>query len=323
MKKNILWTGSDGFIAGYSISKLLEQGHNVWGIDNFSKYKKRRNYFEKFENFFFIELDAKNTDCLIKCLLDFKINILVSGAGIIGGIKLVHEKQFDILRENELITIASFDACLFAHQNTNHFEKIVIISSSMVYESTVSFPSKESDVRNIPPPKTTYGIQKLMTEYWAQGAHEQYGLNYTIIRPFNVIGKNELTSFSHVIQDLIDRIYKNEYPLSIYGTGQQIRHYAYVEDVADGFYECIINKNAINNDFNIASKEGCTVLELSKLIWDKMNVKPFKYILKPGYKFDVQKNIPDISKTKLLLNFECKKSLSDTLDIIIKDYLNK
>jgi nucleoside-diphosphate-sugar epimerase len=316
MSLNILWTGSDGFIASYAIQKLLNEGHCVWGIDNFSKYKKRRNYFNG--NFFFIETDAKDNTTLIQIIKDFKINILVSAAGIIGGIQIVHEKQFDILKENELITLAAFDACL--KSDKDYFQKILIVSSSMVYESTDIFPSKELDVRKIVSPKTTYGFQKLMTEYFAESAYEQYNLNYTIVRPFNVIGKTQLSNFSHVVPDFISRILQGEYPLVIYGTGKQIRHYAYAEDIAEGFYQCIVNKNALNNDFNLSTSEGISVLELAKLIWNKLNKsKEFKYILKEGYKYDVEKNIPDVSKTKNILGFECKTSLSDTLDIIIEN----
>lgn len=317
MSLNILWTGSEGFIASYAINKLLSEGHSVWGIDNFSKYKKRRNYFNG--NYFFIEADAKDTITLIQIIKDHKINIFISAAGIIGGIQLVHEKQFDILRENELITLSAFDTCLNV-KNTDYFQKIVIVSSSMVYESTDIFPCKEADVRKIVSPKTTYGFQKLMTEYFAESAYEQYNLNYTIIRPFNVIGKTELSNFSHVVPDFISRILQGEYPLVIYGTGEQIRHYIYAEDIAEGFYQCIVNKNALNNDFNLSTSEGTSVLELAKLIWNKLKPgKEFKYILKEGYKYDVQKNIPDVSKAKGLLNFESKTTLSNTLDIIIEN----
>ena len=317
MNLNILWTGSDGFIASYAINKLLNKGHRVWGIDNFSKYKKRRNYFSG--NFFFIELDAKDTPALIQIIKDHEINIFISAAGIIGGIKFVHEKQFDILRENESITLAAFDACL-KFQNTNHFQKIVIVSSSMVYESTDIFPCKESDVRKIVSPKTTYGFQKLMTEYMSLSAYEQYNLNYTIIRPFNVIGNCELSNSSHVVPDFISRILQGEYPLVIYGSGEQIRHYIYANDIAEGFYQCIVNKNALNNDFNLSTSEGISVLELAKLIWKKLKPdQEFKYILKEGFKYDVEKNIPDVSKTKDLLGFECKTNLNHTLDIIIKN----
>jgi nucleoside-diphosphate-sugar epimerase len=290
---NILWTGSHGFIAGYTISKLLEEGHHVWGIDNFWKYGKMSKSYDNHPNFHFIEGDAKDTEKLKEIMIENKINIFVCGAAIIGGISMFHELAYFLLRENELLTAAAFDACLHVKNILPDFQKIVIISSSMVYESTTTWPSKEDEVRNIPPPMSTYGFQKLATEYWAQGAWEQYKLPYTIIRPFNAIGIGEKRAklesdcysgniklaMSHVVPDLVQKILKGQYPLRILGEGNQIRHYTYAGDLADGIYECIVNPNALNNDFNISTEIGHTVLDLAKIIWNKIN--PEKEFIRP------------------------------------------
>ena len=332
MKKNVLWTGSHGFIAGYSINKLLEEGHNVWGLDNFWKYGKIGKTYDSHPNFHFIKGDAKDTELLKKLIIENKINIFVSGAAIIGGITMFHELAYDLLRENELITAAAFDSCIYAKKNSDCFEKIVIVSSSMVFESTDHYPSKEEDVRKSLPPLSTYGFQKLAVEYWAQGAWEQYKLPYTIIRPFNAIGIGEKRArmetecysgniklaMSHVVPDLVQKILKGQYPLRILGEGNQIRHYTYAGDLADGFYECITNPNALNNDFNISTPKGHTVLELAEVIWNKINPdKEFKYESERAYTYDVQKRIPDVSKAKEILGVECNTSLEVALDEII------
>lgn len=332
MSKNILWTGSHGFIAGYAINKLLEAGHNVWGIDNFWKYGKMSKTYDTHPNFHFTEMDAKDTEGLKKLLVDNNINIFVCGAAIIGGISMFHELSYFLLRENELITAAAFDSCLWAHQNTKTFEKIVVISSSMVFESTNTWPSREEDVRNIPPPLSTYGFQKLATEYWAQGAWEQYKLPYTIVRPFNAIGIGEKRAkletecysgniklaMSHVVPDLVQKILKGQYPLNILGEGNQVRHYTYAGDLADGIYECIVSPKALNNDFNVSTPIGHTVLELAKIIWNKINPdKEFKYESEKPFTYDVQKRIPDVTKSAKILNIKCNTSLEIALDEII------
>jgi len=332
MGKNVLWTGSHGFIAGYSINKLLEEGHNIWGLDNFWKYGKIGKTYDSHPNFHFINGDAKDTELLKKLIIENKINIFVSGAAIIGGITMFHELAYDLLRENELITAAAFDSCIYAQKNSDCFEKIVIVSSSMVFESTDHYPSKEEDVRKSLPPLSTYGFQKLAVEYWAQGAWEQYKLPYTIIRPFNAIGIGEKRArmetecysgniklaMSHVVPDLVQKILKGQYPLRILGEGNQIRHYTYAGDLADGFYECITNPNALNNNFNISTPKGHTVLELAEVIWNKINPgKEFKYESEKAYTYDVQKRIPDVSKAKEILGVECNTSLEVALDEII------
>ena len=332
MIKNILWTGSHGFIAGYSISKLLDEGHHVWGIDNFWKYGQIKKSYDDHPNFHFIEMDAKDTAKIQELMLKNNINIFVSGAAIIGGISMFHELAYFLLRENELITAAAFDACLYCKENSSNFEKIVVISSSMVFESTTHWPSKEEDIKIIPPPLSTYGFQKLSTEYWAQGAWEQHKLNYTIIRPFNAIGVGEKRAkiesecysgniklaMSHVVPDIIQKILKGQYPLRILGEGNQIRHYTYAGDLANGIYECIINPNALNNDFNISTADGHTVLDLAKIIWNKIYPdREFKYEIDEPFTYDVQKRIPNISKAKNILNFECNTKLEYALDEII------
>jgi UDP-glucose 4-epimerase len=331
-KKNILWTGSHGFIAGYAINKLLEEGHHVCGIDNFWKYGNIKKTYDDNPNFHFYNGDAKNTELLKDIIIKHHINIFISGAAIIGGISMFHELPYFILRENELITAAAFDSCIYAQTQSTSFEKIVIISSSMVYESTSKWPSKETDVRQIPPPLSTYGFQKLATEYWAQGAWEQYKLPYTIIRPFNAIGIGEKRAvletecysgniklaMSHVVPDLIQKMLKGQYPLRIFGDGNQIRHYTYAGDLANGIYECIMNPKALNQDFNISTNIGHTVLELATIIWNKINPgKEFKYEIDEPFVYDVQKRIPDVSKCNDVLDFECNTTLVDAIDEII------
>lgn len=332
MKKNILWTGSHGFIAGYAINKLLEEGHNVWGIDNFWKYGKINKSYDNHPNFHFLEHDAKDSEKLKEILILNNINIFVCGAAIIGGISMFHELAYFLMCENELLTAAAFDSCLYAKTNSLYFEKIVVISSSMVFESTDKWPSKETHVREIPPPLSTYGFQKLATEYWAQGAWEQHKLPYTIIRPFNAIGIGEKRAkletecysgniklaMSHVVPDLVQKVLKGQYPLRILGEGNQIRHYTYAGDLANGFYECIMNPKALNTDFNISIGVGHTVLELAKIIWAKIHPnKEFLYEIDEPFVYDVMKRIPDVSKAKELLNIECSTSLEEALDEII------
>ena len=73
----------------------------------------------------------------------------------------------------------------------NGMKRIIVLSSSMVFENTELYPTPETEVLNAPPPSSTYGFQKLASEYFAKGAWEQYKLPYTIVRPFNCVGVGE------------------------------------------------------------------------------------------------------------------------------------
>jgi UDP-glucose 4-epimerase len=257
MPKRILVTGSAGFIGGYLVQELLANGWEVVGVDNYSKYGRLRKSYDDDPRYRFHQMDVKDTGALRELLAD--CDHVVAGAAMIGGISYFHEFAYDLLAENERIMASTFDAAIDAFQN-HRLEKITLLSSSMVFESTDVFPTPEGAQRTSPPPLSTYGFQKLAAEYFAQGAHEQYGLPYTVVRPFNCVGIGEqraLTdkevmsgnvklAMSHVVPDLIQKVVKGQDPLHILGSGQQIRHYTYGGDLARGIRLAIEHPDALN-----------------------------------------------------------------------------
>jgi nucleoside-diphosphate-sugar epimerase len=325
----ILVTGSSGFICGYLVDELLQNGHTVVGIDNYSKYGRVEKSYDKQPNYHFVEGDCKNVDLLKELLSD--CDTVLAAAAMIGGISYFHTQAYELLAENERILASTFDAAIWAFQHKK-LNKINILSSSMVYENASVFPSKENDVRKCPPPSSTYGFQKLASEYYCQGAHEQYGLPFTIIRPFNCVGTGEKRALcdkeilsgnvklamSHVVPDLVQKVIKGQNPLHILGEGNQIRHYTYAGDLAKGIMACMVNPAAINEDFNISTSESTTVLQLAKAIWEKINGDmPFNYVSDEAFKYDVQKRVPSVQKAKAMLGFTAETKLDKILDEVI------
>src|SRR5262249_36486 len=157
--------------------------------------------------------------------------------------------------------------------------------SSMVFENASVFPTPESARFTSPPPKSTYGFQKLSTEYFAQGAWEQYQLPFTIVRPFNyaAIGEKRALrdrdimsgtaklAMAQQIPGLNQKALKGQDPLHILGDGSQVRHYTYGGDLASGIRLCIEHPAARNEDFNLSTPERTTVLELAESIWEKIH----------------------------------------------------
>lgn len=325
----ILVTGSAGFISGYLVEELLNHGHEVYGIDNYSKYGKVVKSYDTHPKYHLVVGDVKDTQLMKDLVAD--CDQVVALAAMIGGISLFHEYAYDLIAENERITASTFDAAIWAFKNKK-LSKINVLSSSMVFESTTNFPTREGDQLNCPPPLSTYGFQKLATEYFAKGAWEQYKLPYTIIRPFNCIGVGEKRAISdkevlsgninlamsHVVPDLVQKIAKGQDPLHILGDGSQIRHYTYGGDLAEGIRLCIENEKSINDDFNLSTAVSTTVMELAEMIWKKINKeKEFRYVSDPPFKYDVQKRIPSVEKARRVLGFEARTALSDSLDEII------
>ena len=325
----ILVTGAKGFIGGYVVERLLKEGHIVVGVDNMSKYINVEKSYDNHKNFNFVKADAKSVNLLKTLIHD--CDHFIHLASKIGGIAYFIEYAYDLMAENERLMAAAVDAAIWAHKN-HKLKKITILSSSMIYESTNKWPSVEGDEYLIPPPQSCYGFQKLATHYWAKGACEQYGLPYTIIIPFNVvglgetraIGEKEISSgscklaMSHVVPDLVQKVLKGQDPLHILGKGNQIRHYTAGEDLAEGMYLSLENENAIGESFNIATPFGHTVNELAAIIWEKINgKKPLSFINDSSFLYDVQKRVPSVEKAKKILNFEAKISLENSLDVII------
>jgi len=256
---------------------------------------------------------------------------IVAGEAMIGGISYFHEYAYDLIAEKERISASTFDASIWAFKS-KRLKKINILSSSMVYESTSTYPTPEGEQLKCPPPLSTYGFQKLSIEFFAKGAWEQYKLPYTTIRPFNCIGIGEKRALgdvdiwsgnvklamSHVVPDLVQKTLKDQDPLHILGSGDQVRHYTYGGDLAHGIRLCIENEKSINEDFNISTPVSTTVLELAEEIWKKINPdKPFNYVSDEPFLYDVKKRVPDTTKAKEILCFNANTSLSEALDEII------
>jgi len=257
---------------------------------------------------------------------------VVAGAAMIGGISYFHEFAYDLLAENERICAATFDAAVRAFRD-GRLQKITVISSSMVFESASVFPTPEGAQLESPPPRSTYGFQKLATEFFARGAHEQYGLPFTIVRPFNCVGIGERRALrdhdamsgnvklamSHVVPDLVQKVLKGQDPLHILGDGSQVRHYTYGGDLAVGIRLAMESDRALNEDFNLSTARSTTVRELAELVWRKVHGadRPLLFVSDPPYEHDVQMRVPDVRKARELLGFEATTPLEEVLDEVI------
>jgi nucleoside-diphosphate-sugar epimerase len=326
----VLVTGAAGFINGYLVPELLEAGHEVVGVDNFSKYGRLAKSYDDHPRYRFVEGDAKDTSLL--CELAADCDQVLAAAAMIGGISYFHEFAYELLAENERILASTFDAAIAARQS-GHLERIVVMSSSMVYESATEFPTPEGAQLTSPPPVSTYGFQKLASEYFAKGAWEQHQLPYTIVRPFNCVGIGERRALrdtdvmsgnvklalSHVVPDLVLKVLKGQDPLHILGDGSQVRHYTYGGDLAHGIRLAMESPAAVNDDFNLSTARSTTVLELAEAIWRKVHGpdRPFRYVSDPPFEHDVQLRVPDVRKARRILGFEATTSLETMLDEVI------
>jgi nucleoside-diphosphate-sugar epimerase len=326
----VLVSGSSGFIGGYVVQELLGRGHDVVGIDNHSKYGRVAHGYDDHPSYQLVEGDARDVDLMTDLLTD--CDDFIAGAAMIGGISYFHTYAYDLLATNERIIAASCDAAIRAFA-AGRLRKVTYLSSSMVFESATSWPSYEGQEREVPPPLSSYGFQKLAVEYYARAAHDQYGLPYTILRPFNCVGVGEARALgevevlsgnvklamSHVVPDLVQKVLKGQDPLHLLGDGSQVRHYTYGGDLARGIVIAMEHPTALNDDFNLSTAQSTTVLELAALIWKKLKGAdvPFRYVTDAPYEHDVQRRVPATEKARDVLGFEATTSLDAMLDEVI------
>ena len=140
----VLVTGSEGFIGGYIVKELLSKGYEVFGIDNLSIYGKLVRSFSEDSNYKSIKNDVKDKELLMREMAD--CDYLIAGAAMIGGISYFHDYAYDLLSENEKIISTTTDIAIECQKN-HKLKRTVFLSSSMVFESSNVFPTKEIDIK--------------------------------------------------------------------------------------------------------------------------------------------------------------------------------
>jgi len=310
MKKKVIVTGGCGFIGSEVVKQLLDKGYDVRVVDNLSKPESQVK-----EGYEFINGDLTNKDIANEAFsgMDICINL----AAKIGGIGYFHKYPATILSENNKIYSATFESAV-----KHTLQRMVYISSSMVFESASHFPSKEEDSKKIPPPVSSYGFSKLIGEQYCYAFWDEYKLPFSICRPFNAYGVNEYpgheVGYAHVIPDLVKKILDGQYPLELLGDGQQVRCFTHVSDLANGIITVMESEKAYNQDFNIANPKPVTMFELAQKIWKLTGQKKefqVKYV--QGFTFDIKKRIPDTGKIERLLGWKTKVSFDQGLTEVI------
>lgn len=326
----VIITGSQGFIGSYLCNEFLNHGYEVIGVDNFSKYGMLNRSHDKHPNFRLHVGDICEADWFQAICSYREPDYIIAGAAMIGGISYFHKYAYDLMATNERILASTFDAAISMRDK---LKRIIVLSSSMVYENTNVYPTPENEIDKCPVPFSTYGFQKLASEYFALGAWEQYKLPYSVVRPFNCVGlgeekalgaeemneNNDTLMLSHVLPDIIKKIMIGQNPVELLGNGEQIRCYTHGKDIAKGVRLVLESEKAVNQAFNISTSKAHSVLELAKLVWNKINPeKEFNYSLVQGFDYDVQKRIPDVSKAKEVLGFEAELTLENAIDELIE-----
>ena len=312
----ILVTGSEGSLMQEVIPLLMQQGHTVIGVDNFARYGE----IERERKYEFIRGDLTDPAFVNEVVRD--VDAVMQAAALIYGVGGFNKYPADILSKD-----------INLHQNImqamlkNGIKKMVYISSSMVYERCIKHPSKEEDVDESLIPSTDYGLSKLVGERITRAFHRQYGIDFTIWRPFNIITPHEIgesdLGLSHVFADYIKNIVKEQRTeIPIIGDGEQIRCFTWIGDVARGIAEFSFDERAANQTFNLGNPEPISMKQLASIIYEQASEKELingngsglTFKTEKSFPDDVRIRIPDVNKAKEVLGWEPTLKVAESVE---------
>jgi nucleoside-diphosphate-sugar epimerase len=314
----ILVCGSEGSLMQAVIPKLIEQGHKVVGADSLMRYGVQYG-----KGYWFHQIDLANPNLTSAMIEQEKPDYIIQAAARIYGVGGFNKYCADILGEDITLHNNVLKAAV-----KNNVKRVIYISSSMVYENCpqdVDAPVFENMLDSYPAPHTEYGLSKFTGERLSIAFAKQYGLDYTIWRPFNIITPHEKVNnqdlgVSHVFADFIENIVvKKLQPLPIIGDGSQIRCFTWIDEVADAIAEHSFAEKTKNEIFNLGNQEPISMIELAALIHLIASEKGL--ITSDGlltetvanYKNDVQVRIPDVIKAKEVLGWSAKIRVADSI----------
>ena len=294
-------TGGAGFVGSYLVRLLVNEGHQVRVIDNLHK-GKLENISDVLEKIEFFDTDICDYKILEKNLSGID-GVFHEAALTVVQDSFTHKKEYE-----EVNVIATEN--IFQLAKEFNF-KVVFASSSSVYGNTIKIPINENFELN---PINPYGQTKLDGEKIARKYSEQ---NVSVIglRYFNIFGERQNINYAGVITKFIDRLSKKESPI-IFGKGNQIRDFIFVEDVADANIQLMKSK-VVNGFFNVGSGNFISILDLANLMisYSNLSLKP---IFENTLEGDVEKSLSDNSLIKNKVDWRPKMELKNWIKTIMK-----
>lgn len=298
--KKIFITGGAGFIANILISKLIDT-NKIIAFDNFHRDTLSDSGYAKHPNLDIIKGDVLNYKDVFNSMNGSDI---VIHAAAIAGIDTVIKKPTHTMRVNMMGTANVLEAA----NKQKIPDRVVDFSTSEVFGSR-AFKSAEADETTsgtAGEARWTYAVSKLAGEHLSMAYYKEFNLPTVSVRPFNVYGPGQ--TGEGALQIFIKKALKNE-DISIFGDGNQIRAWCYVDDFVDGLMRCIENHDAVGESFNIGNARAVvTIYGLAQTVLRVLNSKS-KIIFKPPLSADIELRIPSVEKAERILGFKAQYDL--------------
>lgn len=305
-------TGGAGFIGSHLVERLLASGAEVAIIDNFlygdkAKHLKGRHGLTVYEG------DVRDAELLLHALKDKE---LVFHLAAVVGVEETQKAPFELLDVEIKGTLNVLSGAVHSG-----IKRIIFASSSEVYGDSPKAMSEEGPVS----PKSTYAIGKLVGEELCKAFYQRYGIQYTCLRYFNVYGPRQDERF--VISRFVKQVLSNEHIL-IYGDGQQIRDFTYVDDTVDMTLLASVRPETRCQMINIGTGVMTTINEVASLVGGTLGSKSLTIVHadfgdKRPRDIEAFTRVADIARAREWLQYEPKVSLQSGIKRYIDWYLRR
>jgi len=300
VRKKILVTGGAGFVGSHLCERLLNEGHEVYCLDNFFTGQKQ-NVVHLMENPFF---ELVRHDVINPYLIEVdEIYNLACPASPI-------HYQYNPIKTIKTSVMGAINMLGLAKRVD---AKILQASTSEVYGNPLVHPQQESYWGNVNPigERSCYDEGKRAAETLFMDYHKQNNVKIKIIRIFNTYGPRMHPDDGRVVSNFIVQALQNK-DITVYGNGDQSRSFQYVDDLVEGMVKMMDTSNETIGPFNIGNPHEFTILELAEKVIQLTGSKS-KIIFKALPSDDPMMRKPDISLAKKTLDWEPKIGLDEGL----------
>jgi UDP-glucose 4-epimerase len=311
-----LITGGAGFVGSHLATLLLERGHEVHLLDDFST--GRRENLDHIRSHPSLHLHEASV------LDPGAVEPLVAGCGEIYhlaaavGVRLVIEKPVETIMTNVRGTEVVLDSAL------RHEKKVLVASTSEVYGKNKNGALREDDDRimgSVTKQRWAYANTKTLDEFLALAYHRQYGLSVVITRLFNTVGPRQTGRYGMVIPNFV-RAALDGAPIRVFGTGRQTRCFAYVGDVVRCLTDLMGHPGAVGQIFNVGNSHEISIAALAErvklLAGSSSPIKfvPYEEAYGEGFE-DMERRVPDLTKVRKMVGYEPEVDLDEILRRVI------